>query len=497
MFRIENIRGNNRLLTVGILALSVLVGLTAVDWRMPLFFAVSIGGIALLLLFLQYPWWATYFLVLSFPLISAVPRGSLIPIMKLDEVFILLGVVVAILSSQGKNKLLLTKIDLAYLAAVVLGTILPIIGNVARGQSPELLEVIALLKPYLLFRLVFMTIVDERRLSRVLRLLIMGNVLIALIAVLQVLQVESVNRILATVFYETTGYNSFSRVSATLGYPGGLGGYSAAGAIVWLAVLRSPNRLIPFRLSILGLGASIISLLLSGSAASIGALVMVGILWFSGDMLRMRFSRRQMFLLLGVSIVGIVVFVTLGSQILEDEFQKQAFGMVFDRATGNYYQSFGLPRTLWVRFYLIRYLIADVMMVNPIDLITGYGNNAYATSLLPWGTPEVGYMAMLFFYGFGFLISYVALYAYLWHKTKQLQKSSRGQRLQSLYLLSFTLQNLVVVIVIMNFVRSAYSEAGTVHYFWIIVGCWAAQNVRSNFSGSDSFYQKETLGVQQ
>jgi hypothetical protein len=461
------------LIIIGAIATGVLLsGLLGSDSDK--FFYVIIGIIGLLAggALLVQPRWGTYLVVLSFPFIALIPRGAYIPGFKLDEVLIITSLL-AVLVKKGATKyrisLRLTRIDYVYWMLFIAGSVLPSIGVLMRGQIPDWLEIIALLKQYAIYRLVLATLKSQKHLSKMVTLLLFPSLLVSLIALLQMLDVANVRFLLAEVYGGSAHavYRGYPyRATSVLGNWNALGGYATLNLLLSLSLIEVRRSLgFSFLVSI-SFVASLIALMLSGSSSSIVGFLVGSFVWLT---IKKKFRLRHLLYLALILVFSLVIFQGIGKDVLQAQIERQVGDRIVDRATGKVYKTYGLPRSVVSRWALAKYIF-ELMVEDVLALFLGFGAGAESVALLPWGTAESGYLAMFFFYGPMFLVMYFVLLRIIQLQSRRIRckfEAKDGLR----YRIAVVAEMIVSAMSIINIIHPYYSAAGITHYFWIFVGC--------------------------
>jgi hypothetical protein len=464
------------LLAFGVLLVGVGLAtlLSLVDQK--LYVIGGLLGLFLAVFFLTKPLIGTYLIIISFPFLSTVPRGAYFPGLKLDEILIILLFGLYLLPPLKAKDFRLTQIDIIYLLIFLAGSFLPFVGAYLRGHQPEWVEAIALLKPFILYRLVFMTLGNRRDVSWTIGLLLVGSLSVSILAILQLLDIAGLRSLIAQIYYDTSApallRATFIRATSTLGNWNALGGYAALGALLSLSLLRY-RKAIKFPLLVpVALAANVGTLFLAGSSSSIiGFLVGLIVFWILRPR-RARLSRGNRISLFLVLILVLLVFSIAGRTVIAEQIERQAKLYVYDRATQSYQPTSGLPASLVERWLLVRHLFSTIID-DRTALLTGFGTGSEAIELLPWGTPESGYMAMLFFYGTPFLLLYLFLLVTILLISRKLQAKVDKKDHLGLSLTTAVISS-TIAMGFMNIVHSYYSAAGVTHYFWIMVACLTA-----------------------
>jgi hypothetical protein len=464
------------MLVIGVVLTGVVLAAALVLFSTPIYVLIGVLGILLAIVFLKKPLLGTYFIIISFPFLSTLPRGVYVPGLKLDEILIILFLGLNLLLPAKRIYFRFTQIDIIYLVIFLAGSLLPFMGAYLRGQQPNWVEAVALLKPFMLYHLVVVSFNNRRQLAWALGFLLIGSLFVAMVAILQLVNFADVRSLLARIYYDTSApallRGTFNRATSTLGNWNALGGYAALGALLCLSLLRY-RKAINLRLLILiALAANIGMLLLAGSSSSlIGFFIGLVVFWIMRPNKR-RLPKGYPISLLLVFILILIVFAVMGRTVIEEQIQRQMQLYVYDRVTQSYYPTHGIPASIIVRWLLSKSLLRTIIE-DRTAMLTGFGTGTDAIELLPWGTPESGYMAMFFFYGPLFVFLYLLLFIVIFSMSLKLK--ARLDKMDDLGLSLTTAVSIIAVsISFMNIIHSYYSAAGVTHYFWILIGCMVA-----------------------
>jgi hypothetical protein len=461
------------ILVIGVVLTGVVLAAALVLFSTPIYILIGVLGILLAIVFLKKPLLGTYFIIISFPFLSTIPRGAYIPGLKLDEILIILFLVLNLLLPTRKTDFRITQIDFIYLVIFLVGSLLPFIGAYLRGQQPNWVEAVALLKPFILYRLIVMTFNNRRHLSWALGFLLIGSIFVTVVAILQSLDFANIRSLLARIYYDTSApallRSTFDRATSTLGNWNALGGYAALGALLCLSLLRY-RKAINFRLLIpIALAANIGTLLLAGSSSSLVGFLIGLVVWWIIRPQGARLSKGYRIGMFLVLFLVSMIFISIGRTIIEEQIQRQFQPYVYDRVTQSYYPTFGIPTSVVGRWLLAKYLVRT-MAQDRVAMLTGFGTGTEAIELLPWGTPESGYIGMLFFYGPIFVLPYILLFFMILSISSKLRRFlERDDDLGLAITTSVFLATLAMIA--MNIIHPYYSAAGVTHYYWIILGC--------------------------
>jgi hypothetical protein len=423
------------------------------------------------LVLLLKPWLGTMSVIVSFPFVAALPRGALFPGVKLDEVLILASLL-AFLIRPGPKRLRFSKIDAAYLFMFLAGTLMPTVGILARGQTTDWLEVVALLKQYALLLLVVLTLRHWDQLQTAVTWLLLPSLLVALLALLQLLDAPGMRALLANIYYDGAAAAVYSgrvlRATATLGNWNALGGYGAFGACLSLALVPCRKALTHAWLAPVALAANVGILVLSGSSNSLFGFLCGALVWWMFSSRRFRLRKRYVLYAVLVLAVGASVIAAGGQKVLERQIQRQTGSLLVDRVTGEVVSTGWVPYSVLGRWLLVKHLL-QTMVDDGLAVFTGFGAGPDARALLPWGTAESGYMTMLFFYGPLYLLAYVLLMVAIVSQARRIRRHLPSDDELGRALVAGVI-SITTAIAVMNLIHSYFIAAGVTHYFWIAVG---------------------------
>jgi putative peptidoglycan lipid II flippase len=171
---------------------------------------------------------AAYLLIFLTPLIVGINAGKVVPVLRLNEAFIvLLGVGIGLrwLASAGKGPIRwphLGRVDICLIALGITSSVLPLLMMVARQRAitaDDLLYCIVMWKLLAEYVLVRMVISTREQALRCLVLSMIAAAVVSAIGIMQSLGVPGVNAFLAK-FYSPVGIEAFSgRGGSLLGLP--------------------------------------------------------------------------------------------------------------------------------------------------------------------------------------------------------------------------------------------------------------------------------------
>jgi hypothetical protein len=310
--------------------------------------------------------------------------------------------------------------------------------------------------------------------------LLLPSIIIAALAFLQLVDIFGVRSFLADIYSESSATAlvlsspsrlTLFRATSTLGQWNTLGGYAALGACLCFAFVQHRKALRFSWLAPLFFVVNLILLSLAGSSSSIiGLLVGLAYLYLVRPK-KLKFNNQYFLIIFLILLLGSIIFLPAGQRVLSIQIERQSREYIFDRITGSYYPTFGVPASVVTRWLLAKHLFG-LMLEDGKALLTGFGSGSVARGLLPWGSPESGYVGMYFFYGFFFLVAYFFLLFILMRISRGAMHIAKNDELG--LALSRGASSLVIVMFVINFIGSYYVAAGVVHYFWITFGLVAA-----------------------
>jgi hypothetical protein len=327
------------------LSVAILAAPLAVLVPLPML-ALGLGAMALATAVALYPPLGAYLLLATTPLIVGIERGVAIPVLRPNEVLILLvGGSLLARHLVGLPTVHLFRdrvrgVDASILALAITSSLTPVLWMVARGKqvtSDDLLYAMTLWKYFAVYLIVRSSVRTERQVLRCLWISIIVASVVAVVAILQVLNLFGVPGLLAS-HYVTPGdvEDLFeARGSATLGSP-----FAVADVLTLNLAIAFGLLVWKRRRPVLIIGISVLLLLgvpASGQFSSVIALVVgavaVGLLT--------RRLKRVGIVLLGVAPVAVLVLQPVVARRLSD----------FDPITGLPYSWVGRLRNLRTYFW--------------------------------------------------------------------------------------------------------------------------------------------------
>lgn len=289
--------------------------------------SVVVAGLIAVLL-LARPVYTAHLLILGSVFLSGLERGALIPVVRPNELFLILILAVFLArrvmtgSNSGPG---LSRIDAAFFAFALAGIVVPMMGFVWRGGAPALGDLLVMGAPlqyWVVYRLVLASATTAKDVAAVVRVLLIVSAAVAVIAIVQVLGILGVRELLDGYYsYDIKGLSAFEYAQAGIGIRatsvfGGswntLGAYLGLSLLIALVFYLDESPKVPAPLSrrwlvaIIGLDG--VGLILSGSlAAGVGLI-------FGFALIFWHFSRsrgRSSLLRLAIVLVPVVLMAWL------------------------------------------------------------------------------------------------------------------------------------------------------------------------------------------
>jgi hypothetical protein len=437
----------------------------------PFVIVLLVLGMLLGLLFFIKPYWGSLLLILSFPFISTLSRGTFLPVLRPDEALIIFVFIVSMFSPVVENRLYLTKVDILFLIIIVIVFINTLLGSIFRAEEVYWIQIFSIGKAYIIYRLLLVTIDTREKLSKAVYFLIIPSIVVCLIAFMQLLNFGGMLNLLAKIYPDTSAaYLYTHRATSVLGNWNALGAYSVFGFLLCLSLLTYEQDNKRTWILYIVMAANLGCLAITGSSNSLIGLFIGTLVWIiikpkSYSFFKLILRREILLLILIFSII----FVIEGSAVLNFQFERQ-FGSdtAFDLVTGKRIETHGLPNSVMIRWYLAVYMYQKIVE-DTAALWVGFGRSPDAIALLPWSTPESGYAGMVFFFGIFFLIAYVILYLTV-YKTASSARRFFHNQYKFGQAISLSIMISTSAILVMNVIHSYYLSGGIVHYYWIEVG---------------------------
>jgi hypothetical protein len=233
-FRIQRSRRRTVLQPRVLLVACVLVASCLIGMAIPLvnlrLFLVALAGICLVAGVALHPPFAAYLLIGITPLIAGIDRGTLIPVLRPNEVLAIAAATglsirgVLGLRSGALPKLRIGRIDVSILLMAVTSSLIPLAWMLLRLQTPvsdDYLYALIIWKYYAVYLLIRFSVRTEREVLNCLWIAMFSAAIVAFIAVLQALQLFGVPRILSVLYTSNGNVGALSegRGGSTLSLP--------------------------------------------------------------------------------------------------------------------------------------------------------------------------------------------------------------------------------------------------------------------------------------
>lgn len=212
--------------------------------QLPLIAAGTVACVALWLLTVRRPALGFCLLVLAIPLTAGMPRGSIVPLLRVNEV--LLVVVAAGLVVHGlprRRRLVFSGLDLAVLSFCLGGVLIPTAVILLESSSADMdawLQVVAPIQ-YLLVYLVFSRLpLTQTELRWLINLTLLSSVIVAIVAVAELADLPGVRSVIANYYppppAATVQVGTVYRPTSLLGHFSAVGGFAVLNLTLALAL---------------------------------------------------------------------------------------------------------------------------------------------------------------------------------------------------------------------------------------------------------------------
>jgi|GEM_PF-2067939 hypothetical protein len=377
------------LLACGIVALAVLGAL---------FNAAITGGILVVAWVAALVWarpqWAAYLLAVGFPLTAGISRLSQSAELRPNELLLLLLLALLVIRLLALRLPLprLTWFDVAAMAIILGGSLLPLLTLYGRGESLTTAAVIVLLGPlknYAVFWTARLALARTEYAQRAITVMLVTSGVVSLIGIAQALQVGPVVHFLTT-YYPTKqvlGASSVGRITSVVGGWNDFAAYLCFVLLISIAVAMARIQILPSLLFNGLIALDIVALLITGSIASILGLVagvlILGVLFGEGARIR-----RILVLVVLAGVLAGVIFAPLLAVRLSHQFGGGNNGII--------------PQSLVYRFYLWQTYFLPAIARHPL-----LGVAPTIPASIPWPTEDSGYLYLLFRGGIIYLLCYL------------------------------------------------------------------------------------------
>lgn len=408
--------------------------------------------------------------IFIFPFVCALERGLLVPGLKIDEIVLVLCLVGVSLDNWNKISFSLNKVDYVFFLIIFTGLASQIICAIYRGWPLPIGELLSFFKGYIIYRIVYRSISTHDEVNKTFWLLIFSGLLVSLIGLLQIYDVYNMRHFLSVIYPDSTAFSLLRddvqnlSATSTIGDKNALGGYLSL-VIILLVFSRKILRLNKILYSAV-ISFSFVGLAMSGSSSAILSLLIALMVYsfFAIKIFKISNLKYIFFSIILLFIISIASYDVIKTQVVR-QFDRS---VVVDRASGDIVNTYGLPGSLVVRGYLLIYL-SDMILDDKISLLFGFGRSEAAMELLPWGSPEIGYLYMIYHFGIFFLFANLYLFVFFIKRYFKLNSTSFMTELYSSQLLKVVFVASVFN-VSANLIYPYYVSAGVSHLFFILIG---------------------------
>lgn len=455
------------------LGLSVLVGAEMVFNGAEL--VLALVTLSLFALLVYKPSWGAYLLVVAIPLVSAVPRGQIVPLMRLNEVLLLVVFLAVVVRLRGRldRMIRFQTVDAGFLILLLTNSVLPFVAlwfRAAPASVETILPVFASIQYYLLYLVLVNSIRQPVQIRRALWFFLAVGVLVAVIGLVQAMDFQGFQRIQDMVFlnYRTDLAVRSLRITSTFGGWNDLGSYLGLTLLVIFTLILERSLFSPVYLG----AAAIVcfaALILSGNwSTTVSILIGSGIIFLlSGRRVRVKHA----------ALVGVLLLVILCLVLLIPETQR----ILLVRLRTQFASGALVPSTIASRLVLWNQIL-DYLWLNPSFLLLGAGPSpayiiATATQTHPllefWkstfvrvgtATEESFYFMLLIRFGVIALAGYAAFLVivarWLWRVL------AGGGLARSLALMAL---GCLITLCIASITNAYFSYSGTSEVLWILL----------------------------
>jgi hypothetical protein len=439
-------------------AVGVLIGL--LNLSSPLIALGAVFAVTAVLIVLRYPIFVCYMMILAIPLTAGVTRGKLVPLLRPNEVLLLLSFAVTlfVLMTTKDRWDNLRKASAVFIpfGFMLFGTILIPVVYHALSNNPAsitaMFNVFSPLKFFMLF-LVFAIIPNtDKHWHHIILGMLVGSAIVSVVGLLQAANSSLIRELIATWYASDHSEASLSeeggRITSLMGGWNALGMLlSATLAIGWAALMIPEMR--PYRLIIIpSMLVSFICLVASGSFAGFGgmlfSIILIELLTSPLSQTIKRFSLAFGLAAGGLLIALPVIWPTLESRLLW-QFNDGSESL--------------LPQTFVYRFWIWSDVFWPEIVRNPF-----FGTSLEIYQSYRWWAAESHYISVLFRFGVVGLIGHMlwATLMLVW-LVRQLSNPSPLPKM-----MAATAFALLVMLLITSFTNEVFMFTGIIDYLWVL-----------------------------
>lgn len=443
-----------------LLALATGIVIGALNLLSPMVALGALIAISALILLLQSPVVACYIMALAIPVTAGILRGKLFPLLRPNELLLVVffGFSIFILLTNKDRWSNLNKGAPFFLAFIVLaiGTIfIPLFYHQFERHPISIDAIMDVFAPvkYLLLFIVFLILPTKaEHWHKIIIAMLIGSSIVSLFGFLQAAQVGFALNIIENWYAsEQTSLDvneGGGRITSLMGAWNSLGMLLMAATAIGWASLQIP-AMRKYRLIIIGsITLSFLCLLISGSFAGIGGLVLSILLI---ELLTSSiFDTLKRFLIAG--LFGTVSFLV-------------ALPVIWDKIASRFLWQFNdgdkslLPQTYVYRFWIWEDVFLPEIRRNPI-----FGTALEIYPSYRWMAYESQYILLLFRYGVIGLVAHLAwvfiLLVWLFRQARQ------GDQLTKM--MSITAFSFLIVLLITSYTNEVFQFTGIIDFLWIL-----------------------------
>lgn len=419
----------------------------------PVLVGLLIGGVVLL----TRPMLACYVLIVVIALTSAMPRGSIIPMLAPNELMLLATVAIVGLQIlvRRKEKPLAGAILFGSAILIFSTVIVPILAFSIMGHSFSVITIFKMAAPiqYLLIFWAFsnMPRTDKERRS-ILQFMFLCASIVSLIGLLQAANVPFVTSFLSEWYpsAHTEKANSFGsgRITSVFAAWNVLGTFLMMNLLLLLAYNDDDEVPRHYKINMaISAILSLAALLGSGSYASVVGLLV-------GVFIVKIFDPRGMKQLVSMFFIAIIAGFIL-SPLMAERFAYQ-----FERSESGW-----IPQTLEFRIEVWRDIYIPLVLDHPVWGV------APSMSNLSWEHPESQYIMLAFQSGF---IGVIGFFTWLGSLLLWLLTIIQG-KLNNMRAVAISVFAVLVVLTIMGVTNPVFTYSGVIDYMWILLGLIASK----------------------
>ncbi len=416
---------------------------------------VALAGVVFCVVALSKPIALCYLMIAAISLTGGVERGRLLPLVRPNEVSLLLSVGLAfpaILANKQRRVHISGYVICAFVLLVSGTVFIPGVSYYLRGSHLTMGDIFTLLAPLqyiLLFWLFAYVPENESERRGLIQWMLFCGSIVAIVGLMQAAGIGFVTTMLTRWYASshTAGAVGAGRVTSLMAAWNALGTFLMINILIAWAVLLSNNETLSRVNIIVSIALSVACLLASGSfAGTLG--LMMGILLIE---VLTRLNVQMIFrLLMGGAGVGIVYLL----------FQSIIEPLIRQRLRYQFRHGGTTPQTLVFRFKVWRETFWPVIRQN-------YLWGAYLTlpSILSWQYFESQYIFLWLSFGIVGLLAHLvwvgATLGWLYRRFHQSDGFSRAVVISALTIL--------VVLSVMGFTNAVFTFSGAVDYLWIVL----------------------------